>query len=161
MTGASSAVTRYTPMTEAASTAGRCRRKRRIGRGSPRRTRACLSQAGLAAGARAIMRTSSGRYGARRALAVAHARIDDRVADVDQRVDDDVAARNEQHRGLQHRIVAAKDRVDGVLAEAGYREDLLDDQRAAEQLAGLGTDQRQHRDEGVLQRVPRKDGAVA
>src|SRR5229473_802320 len=132
MTGASSAVSRYTPMSEAASTAGRCRRKRRIGRGRPRRTRARLSQAGLAAGARAIMRTSSGRYGARCALAVAHARIDDRVANVDQRIDDHVAARDEQHRGLEHRIVAAKDRVDRVLAKAGDREYLLDDQRAAE-----------------------------
>src|SRR5579883_97079 len=69
-------------------------------------------------------------------LAVLHPRIDDSVAEVDQRVDDDVAARHEQHRRLQDRVVAAEDRVDRVLAEAGNSEDLLDDQRAAEQLAG-------------------------
>src|SRR5919198_1373550 len=131
----------------AARTAGRWRRKRRMGRGTRRRPRTPPGQGELTAGAPADMATR---------LPELHARIDDGVAEVDQRVEDDVAAGDEQDRGLEDRVVAGEDRADGVLADAGDGEDLLDDQRAAEQLAGLGPDQGQDRDERILQRVARE-----
>jgi hypothetical protein len=54
------------------------------------------------------------------------------VEDVDQQVDQDEAGRGEQHRALDHGVIALGDRLDHQPAEAGPGEDLLDHDLAAE-----------------------------
>ena len=53
---------------------------------------------------------------------VADPRIEEGVADVDQQIDQHVADREHQHDALDHRIVAAQDRIDGQPADAGNGE---------------------------------------
>src|SRR5262249_16480318 len=131
-------------MIVAASTAGRWRRNRRAARGAPWRASApCHGE--RAAGTLAIIGSLSPWNGplpgrglgcpqnnplpldrawiAQTELAVLYPRIDHRIADVDQRVDGDVAAGHQQDRRLQDRVVAAKDRVHRVLAQARNGED--------------------------------------
>src|SRR5438132_1292443 len=151
ITGASTAATRYTPISVAARTAGWCRRNRRA---APETARAGAgaSQDALTVSALTVTVVTLPQGNAAE-LVVPDAWVDYPVPDVHQRVDDDVAAGHEQDRRLEHRVVPGEDRVHGILADPGNGEDLLDDQRAPEQLAGLRAHQREHRDEGVLQRV--------
>src|SRR5436190_7474464 len=64
---------------------------------------------------------------------VADARIEQRVAEIDQQVDEDVDARREQQHALDHRIVVALHRIDDEAADAGNREHRLGDDDAADQ----------------------------
>src|SRR3989338_6375879 len=93
-------------------------------------------------------------------LVVPHTGIDYPVADVRQGVDDDIAARDHQHRRLEDGIVPAQNGLDGVLADSRDSKDLLDDQGAAEQLARLGPDQGEYGDESVLESMSGKYAAL-
>src|SRR3954468_21680638 len=66
-------------------------------------------------------------------LSIAHARVDQGVADVDREVDEHVGGREEQRHALDDRVVAAQDGVDGQAAEAGNREHGLGHDDAADQ----------------------------
>src|SRR5512135_378459 len=67
------------------------------------------------------------------ATSVADPRIEQRVAEVDQQVDDDVHGGEQQRDALDDRIVAPQERVDGQPAEPRNREHGLGDDHAADQ----------------------------
>src|SRR5512132_1067374 len=69
--------------------------------------------------------------------------------DVDEHEED----RNHEHASLNERVIALHDRRKQHPADAGDGENLLDDDRAAEQLADLDTEQRHDDDQPVLQDV--------
>src|SRR6266542_1390046 len=62
-----------------------------------------------------------------------------------------------EHSSLHERVVPLDDRGEQHPAYAGDREDLLDDDGAAEELTDLDAEQRDHDDETVLQHVPSDD----
>src|SRR5438046_1492141 len=64
---------------------------------------------------------------------VADPRIQHHVDHVDHEVDEDEDRREEQHQGLDERVVAVRDRVDEQLADAVEVEDLLGDDEAADE----------------------------
>src|SRR5438094_352918 len=98
---------------------------------------------------------------ARTALAIADSRVEPGVKDVDHEVRQQVRDRDEEDRPLHQREVAVEDRLDRQAPHAGPAEDVLDDERAAEQGAELESDDRRHRDERVLERVPEDDEPLA
>src|SRR5260370_30330221 len=71
--------------------------------------------------------------------AMADPRIEHGVEHVDDEVHYHEARRDEQHNALQDDEVAGVDRADQQAADAGQREDGLDDQRAAAQPADTET----------------------
>ena len=75
------------------------------------------------------------------------------VQHVDDQVHQHEARRDEQHAGLDDRVVALHDPVQDQRPDARQREDLLDDDRAAEQVADLDAGDRDDGDQGVAQRV--------
>src|SRR3954468_4156173 len=88
-----------------------------------------------------------------------------RVEDDIERVDSKVHERDEDGDGedhaLQHRVVAVHDGVDGELTDAGPREDLLGDDRAAEQHAELHAEHGDGGDQGVAKRMTDDDAGFA
>src|SRR2546425_5929341 len=78
-----------------------------------------------------------------------------------QHVHDDVHAdeqdRDPEDRALHERVVALNDRGEEHAADAGNREHLLDDDRAAEQLTDSDAEERDHDDETVPEDVPADD----
>ena len=87
-------------------------------------------------------------------------RVEQRVDDVDEQVDDHVAGRRDEHDPLDQRVVALVDGVDRQPAEAGDAEDLLGDHRAGDQHAELEADHRRHRDQAVAERVHADDATA-
>ena len=59
------------------------------------------------------------------------------IEEVDEQVAQDEADGDQQHDALHQRVVAREDRVDHQAADAGQREDVLGDDRAADQRAEL------------------------
>src|SRR3954449_7984795 len=55
-------------------------------------------------------------------LSIAHARVDQGVADVDREVDEHVGGREQKRDSLDDWVIAAQDGVDGEAAEARNRE---------------------------------------
>src|SRR3989475_620017 len=102
-----------------------------------------------------------GAAAARAALAIADPRVEPGVKDVDHEVRQQVRDRDEEDCPLHQREVAVEDRLDREAPHAGPAEDGLDDERAAEQGAELESDDRRHRDERVLERVPEDDEPLA
>src|SRR4051794_24020022 len=66
-------------------------------------------------------------------LSIAHARVDQGVADVDREVDEHVSRREQQRDALDDRVVAPQDGVDGEPAKARDREHGLGHDDAADQ----------------------------
>ena len=89
---------------------------------------------------------------------VAHARVEERVQDVDDQVRDDDEDRAEEHRALDRRQVGVDDRVVGVAPDAGDVEDRLREDGAAEQdpevEPGERDDRRQRRPQAVPEDRP-------
>ena len=80
---------------------------------------------------------------------------------VDHQVDQHVDEAEQQHDALDHRIVAAQDRIDGQPAEARDGEHALGHHRAADQQRDADADHGDDRHGGVLQRVHEQDAALA
>src|SRR6185503_6584008 len=68
--------------------------------------------------------------------------------------------RDHEHASLNERVIALDDRGKQHPADTGDRVDLLDDDRAAEQLADLDAEQRHDDDQPVLQDVPPNDESM-
>src|SRR6266540_1833873 len=92
---------------------------------------------------------------------VADTGIEPRIDQVHRQIRREVDRRAEEHGPLDDREVAVEDGLDREPPDAGPAEDVLDDERAAEQGSELQADERRDRDERVLQRVPQDDGALA
>src|SRR5690349_8915409 len=79
-----------------------------------------------------------------------HLRVEVRVADVDDEVDEHEDHCGHEHDALDHRQVLGADRLEHVAPDPRQREDLLDDERAAEQVRELDPDDRHRRRGRVL-----------
>jgi hypothetical protein len=86
-------------------------------------------------------------------------RVDDRVGDVDQQVDEDEHHGHEQHAALQHGVVALLDGLRQPVAEPLDVEDGLGQDRARQQEPGLEADDGDHRQERVAEDVASVDDA--
>src|SRR6185436_11927268 len=82
------------------------------------------------------------------------------IEQIHEDVDEDEEDRDHEHASLNERVVALDDRGKQHPADAGDREDLLDDDRTAEQLADLDAEERHDDDQPVLQDVPPDDESV-
>src|SRR5215510_11102476 len=80
-------------------------------------------------------------------------RIDEGIGHVDQDVDQHVRRGHEQHGALNQREVLREDAADDQPPETGPAEHGLDDHGAGQQVAELKPEDRDHRDQRVLQRV--------
>ena len=88
---------------------------------------------------------------------IADARVEQRVAEIDQQVDDDIDRRENEDQTLHDRIVAAQDGIGGQAAEAGDVEDRFRDHHAAEQRGDADADDGDDRHRGILQRMANDD----
>src|SRR5437773_8809081 len=138
--GAASATTMAASNTAAPNGASRARAARRSA--SQRRSRTAGSRATSARSAK----PDSG--------------IDPAIQQVDEEVADDEADRDQQNYALHERIVARKDRVDHEAPDAGQREDVFRDHRAADQRAELEAHDGDDGDERILQHVAVDDRAL-
>ena len=100
------------------------------------------------------------KWGEGQAHAEADLGVEVAVDDVDDQVDEHERGGGDEHDALDHREVLLGDGLEDVLADAGQREDLLDDQRAAQQVAELDPDDGDRRAERVLQGVLADDRPV-
>src|SRR5262249_19874920 len=80
-------------------------------------------------------------------------RVEPRVGQVDVEVQRNQGRRHEHHVGLHHRIVPIEDRLHREPAHSRQREDLLDDERPGQQDAELAANDRDDRDQRVLERM--------
>src|SRR5215470_1131157 len=94
------------------------------------------------------------------ASAVADARVEPAVEDIDGEVDHHEQRGDEQDGALGQRVVALVDRPEDETADAGKREDLFHDHGPAQQDAHLEPGHSDDGNEGVAQRVLQDDGAV-
>src|SRR6476660_10156666 len=86
-----------------------------------------------------------------------NSRVEQRIERVDDEVHDHVRERDDQDDALHHEVVLAEDGIDDGLADARDREDVLDDERAAEQGPGGQAKHRDEREARGAQRVPEED----
>src|SRR5512138_2323318 len=150
--GAPSAMaTKSTTTTAPMADAGRRRATRHARR---RRGTGSTVRVGSSAPAVAVV------LGITRAPADANPRIEKRVGDVYQQVDQHVRAGREEYDPLDERIVAREHRLDDEPAEAGHDEDLFGDNRAAHERAHLQPEDRDDRDEAVADGVAEHDDAA-
>src|SRR5690625_1951227 len=91
---------------------------------------------------------------------IADPRVDDRVQEVDEQVDDDELQREDEHQALHRGVIAGFDRLDEQPAEAVEVEHRFDYYRAGQQEAELQADYRNDRNEGVPQGVLVHDGPL-
>src|SRR5947209_1668052 len=120
---------------------------------------ATMPSARSASGSRASAGISPGRPGARTpaTLGEADPGIQVAIEQVDGDVEDDEEDRDREYGALHERVVALDDRAQQHAADARDRKDLLDHDGAAEQLADLDAEERDHDDEPVLQDVTAHD----
>src|SRR5713101_7588102 len=83
----------------------------------------------------------------------AGAGIEEAIEEVDGEVDGDEHQGSDEHRALDHRVVAVVDGLDSEPADAGPGEHRRRHDGAAQERAELERRDRQDRDRGVLQRV--------
>src|SRR6266850_5301683 len=79
------------------------------------------------------------------------------IEQVHKNVDENEEDRDHEHASLHERVIALDDRGEEHPSVAGDREDLLDDDGAAEQLPDLDSEKRHNDDEPVLEHVPPDD----
>src|SRR5581483_3667129 len=89
---------------------------------------------------------------------VADARVNQRVDQIDEKVDEDENERSEHDEALDHRIVALADRLDKELADAVEIENLLGHHEPAHQERELEAEDGDHRQQRVFERVAREHG---
>ena len=101
---------------------------------------------------------SSGERSCRRLHpSVLHARVEPRVADVGEQVEEDDQERDQHHVAHQQREVELAQRVDEQPAHPGPGEDRLGDDRAGDQTGQRERDDGDQRDQRVLQTVLEDD----
>ena len=88
------------------------------------------------------------------------ARVDQRVDDVDDEIDGDEDKGGQHQIDHDHRTVAAIDRVDQKFAGARPGEDGLSDGGERDQVAELKAEDRDDRNERVLQAMTEQDDAA-
>src|SRR5690349_8430069 len=88
---------------------------------------------------------------------VADARIEHRVDDVGQQVDEHIADRDHKDDPLHDRKILVEDPVDNQPPDAGSREDGLHHDGAGQQLPKLQAKDRNNGDQGVLEGVSQND----
>src|SRR5687767_11947171 len=81
------------------------------------------------------------------------ARVERAVGEVHEEVDEDEGQREDQHRTLEKHVVAREDRLDHEAAEPRPGEYRLGEDGAAHELAGLESEQGEHGNGGVAERV--------
>src|SRR5215468_3688763 len=113
-------------------------------RDSARRNRARAARAGPSS------RGSTATAGAALASLIADARIEVRVEEIHEEIDEDKGDREDHHGALHHRIVALVDAIEQGPAQPRKPEDLLGDHDPAQEEAHLEAEDRDDRD----QRVP-------
>jgi hypothetical protein len=78
------------------------------------------------------------------ASVIAHPRIDDRIEQIDDQIEDDREHGDHHHRAHHQRIIAVEGGIDEIAADARNLKDRLDDDRAGEKAggrrSGLGDD---------------------
>src|SRR5881397_1237612 len=120
-----------------------------------------MSRPASAAGSRTMAAATSDRPKPARtagALGEADSGIQVAIQQVHHDVEHDEEDRDHQDRPLHQGVIALHDRVQQKAADAGHREDLLDDDGAAQELADLDAEESDHDDEPVLQNVtPQND----
>ena len=84
---------------------------------------------------------------------IADPRVEQRVGDIDEKVDQHVDEREQQDHRLDGRIIARQHGIDGEPAEARNGEDAFGDDHAADQQRDAEPDHGDDRHGGVLQRV--------
>src|SRR5712691_9470659 len=87
--------------------------------------------------------------------------VEEAIADIHTQVEEHDRGPADEKNALQERIVALGDRAQHEAAHAGQREDLLDHDGPAEQVAELEPDEGDDRDERVPQRVVADYAALA
>src|SRR5262249_17798464 len=87
-------------------------------------------------------------------LLVANARIENRVANVDEDDRDHEESGEDEVEALDHRIVEIIDRPDEIRAHAGNDKNALEDDRAGDDVRQPDTDHRHNGDEGIPEGVP-------
>src|SRR5919106_456436 len=84
---------------------------------------------------------------------IAHPRIEERIEDVDDQIENDNEYGNDDHRSHHQRVIAAKRTLDEIAADARYTKDRLHDHRTRQQRGGgrpqIGND----RQDGGTQRM--------
>src|SRR4051794_30933670 len=83
------------------------------------------------------------------------------VDEIDDQVDQDHHCSDNQNVALELGVIALKDRIERQAPKAGHREDRLDDDRAAQEIAELDAQDGYYRDQGVLERVMGNGGSFA
>src|SRR5205814_4467345 len=89
-----------------------------------------------------------------RALGEVDSGIQVAIQQVHDDVDADEEDRDDKNGALHQRVVALEDRSEEHPADARDGEDLLDDDRPAQQLTDLDAEQRDDHDEPVLEHMP-------
>ena len=83
--------------------------------------------------------------------------VEECVGEIDEKVQGHHHRGDDQVHRLHHRIVQAGEGLEEEEPDAGQAEDRLDDHRAADVERDLQSDQADHRDHRVLERVPQDD----
>src|SRR5438874_12397975 len=110
-------------------------------------------------GSRAIAASTPARPGLSAAvLREADSGIQVAIQKVHDDVDRNEEDRDREHSTLNERVIALHDGREEHAADAWDREDLLDDDRASEQLADLYAEERHHHDQPVFEDVAAQHG---
>src|SRR2546430_2657088 len=88
-----------------------------------------------------------------RGSAASEAGIENRIEEIHDEVQDHEGGREQQNHPLDHGVVTLEDRVEQEPPDAGQREDVLDDDDAAHDVAELGAGDRDDGDQRVAERV--------
>src|SRR5205807_8306634 len=91
---------------------------------------------------------------------VADSRIEPRVEEVHDQVDEDETQCDDQHAALHQWKVTREDALHHQRADTRPGEDRLGEHRADQEVAGLHADDGDDRDERILQPVAQHDGAL-
>src|SRR5438067_9467328 len=105
-------------------------------------------------GAGAAAGTSAARTTASSDATTPDPRVEIGVEEIDEEVDDDVDEGDQEDGALHHCVVVLLRRGDNHGTEPGQREDLLDDDRAADQPAHADAGQRDERERRRGERFP-------
>src|SRR5262245_50137659 len=92
------------------------------------------------------------------ALSVADARVQEGIREIDQQVQADHERRDDQVHGLHDGVIELGERLEEEQAHARQPENRLHDHGPADVERRLESDQRDHGDHGVLERVSKHDG---
>src|SRR6266700_3606817 len=117
---------------------------------------ACAARAGSGKEIALIRYLPLASLGSDRSPVEPDSRVECRVGQVGEQVDQHDEHSEDEGHPLHDREVALEDRVDHQLADAGDREDALDDHRSADQVADVDAEHGDRGDHRVAQHVPQE-----